>query len=317
MTQYEIYTFILCLIVFLLLTALLTTLLAYLVAAIIRLIRCGEEDEEILKEYQERSKKKVGFGEILNIVFSFVVCVALFIAFAFATYLNATKNDFVTDIPSFKIVKSASMSYINQKNTHLIENKVSNQLQTFDLVLTEKLPDEFELELYDIVVYKQRDDLIIHRIVGIEEPNEKHPDCRYFTLQGDAVQYKDSFPVLYSQMRGIYRDTRIPMIGSFFMFMQSPAGWLCILLIVFAIIATPLVEKKIEKEKLIRLQIMRYGAVLPPKARPLQIPSEPLLLSHTRLDLKAQKESPQIFLTLQQVKNAVPLHRQNKGDKKP
>ena len=170
------------------------------------------------------------------------------------------------------------------------------------------------MELYDIVVYQQRDDLVIHRIVGIEEPNEKHPDCRYFTLQGDAVQYPDSFPVVYSQMRGIYRDTRIPMIGSFFMFMQSPAGWLCILLIVFALAATPLVERKIAIEKERRLQVMRYGAVLPPKARPVRIPTVPLLLSHTRFDLRIQKQAPKISVSLQQIKNTIPLHKQNRGD---
>ena len=54
-------------------------------------------------------------------------------------------------------------------------------------------------------------------------------------------------------MRGIYRGERIPFVGSFILFMQSPAGWLCILLVVFALITTPILEKKIRKEENKRL----------------------------------------------------------------
>jgi hypothetical protein len=48
-------------------------------------------------------------------------------------------------------------------------------------------------------------------------------------------------------MRAIYKGERIPYIGSFFAFMQSPLGYLCILLVVFSMIATPIVEKKLKK----------------------------------------------------------------------
>ena len=107
--------------------------------------------------------------------------------------------------------------------------------------------------LYDIVVYQQDDLMVIHRIVGIEEPNESHPNDRYFLCQGDAVGTPDRFPVKYSQIKGIYRNEKVPFVGSFVLFMQSPAGWLCILLVVFALIATPIAEKKIwavEEERL-------------------------------------------------------------------
>ena len=110
------------------------------------------------------------------------------------------------------------------------------------------LPAEDKLELYDVVVYKQDDMYVIHRIVGIEEPNEQHPNERHFLLQGDAVDRPDTFPVLYSQMQGIYDGSRIPFIGSFVLFLQSPAGWLCVLLVIFSMVATPIVERKIKRE---------------------------------------------------------------------
>ena len=49
-------------------------------------------------------------------------------------------------------------------------------------------------------------------------------------------------------MQGIYEGSRIPFVGSFVLFLQSPAGWLCVLLVIFAMIATPVVEKKIKEE---------------------------------------------------------------------
>ena len=116
------------------------------------------------------------------------------------------------------------------------------------MIATHSLPKEEDLKLYDIVVYEVDDMLIVHRIVGIEEPNQEHPGNRYFLLQGDAVDSPDRFPVLYEQMRAIYTGERLPFVGSFVLFMQSPAGWLCMLLVVFAIFATPIIEKKIKIE---------------------------------------------------------------------
>ena len=50
-------------------------------------------------------------------------------------------------------------------------------------------------------------------------------------------------------MRGIYYGERIGSVGSFFVFMRSPAGFLCILLIAFACIATPIAERKLKQAK--------------------------------------------------------------------
>ena len=120
---------------------------------------------------------------------------------------------------------------------------------------------------------------VIHRIVGIEEPNEKHPNERQFLLQGDAVENPDRFPVLYSQMQGIYEGERMPYIGSFLLFLQSPAGWLCVLLVVFTIIITPIVEKLIENEKRKRLALLlakKAEEEEAEKARLMPKPEEPM-----------------------------------------
>ena len=55
------------------------------------------------------------------------------------------------------------------------------------------------------------------------------------------------------RIKGIYKNERIPFVGSFILFMQSPAGWLCIALVLVAVIATPILEKSIEKQTRERL----------------------------------------------------------------
>lgn len=185
-----------------------------------------------------------------------IACGFLFVIFGFSVYMQVFQDSVNTDIPLYRVVLSSSMAKKYEKNEYLFDNQLDDQFDRFDLILTHKLPDEFDLEVYDIVVYEVDDMLVVHRIVEIEEPNEKHPGERYFRLQGDNVHYADKFPVKYSQMKAIYKGERIRFIGSFFAFMQSPAGYMCILLVLFGIVAIPWMEKKIEKEELKRLRFL-------------------------------------------------------------
>lgn len=274
MTGFEIYVFILCLIVFSLLTAMFTYLLSHITKMELQFIRFGHRDETIKKEREKELNKNKNLSRALlwsNRIVSLIVCSLLIAVFVFAIYVRTTEDKAANGIPSIKIVKSESMAKKNSKNTYLFLNNLDDQFQMFDIVICRHIPAEEDLELYDVVVYKQDDMYIIHRIVGIEEPNEKHPNERHFLLQGDAVDRADSFPVLYSQMQGIYEGERIQYVGSFLLFLQSPAGWLCILLVVFGIVVTPIVEKLIEKEKKKRLALL-FPCEEKPKEEPVELP---------------------------------------------
>lgn len=250
MTQYEIYVFFLCLIVFVLLTALSAVCLGIVYNLSVKLIHSGAEDEKIKEEFaREKQKKDNKLLKILENMVTIVMCAVLMVAFVVSLYISFSKDAPTDNIPTYRVVNTGSMAEKNPKNTYLFKNNINDQIQTFDLIRTEKLPAESELEVYDIVVYQMDDILVVHRIVEIEEPNEAHPNERHFLLQGDAVESPDRFPVLYSQMKAIYTGDRIPFIGSFILFMQSPAGYLCILLVVIAIIATPLLNNGLLKAR--------------------------------------------------------------------
>lgn len=255
MANFEIYVFILCLIVFIMLTAMFSYLIAIIFKQDIRLIRAGLEDNAILKAYtQEKNKNKT--IKYVEMILSVFICAVLIIAFAFSVYVNIKENSFAKGVSSLKVVNSTSMASKNESNDYLFENGIDNQIGMYDLIVMHPIPTEQELKLYDVVAYEIDGTIILHRIVSIEESNEAHPNQRYFIFQGDALSNPDRYPVLYSQMLGIYKDEKIPMLGHFIMFMQSPAGWLCILLTVFAVVVTPFMEKKLKAEETKRLEII-------------------------------------------------------------
>ena len=254
MQDFYAYQFFLCFFVFVVLTAIFTWMVIYYIKVNCKLIRYGDFDEKIKTEYMKKQAKKESiFGKIMDKV-TLVLFTAIFVVlFVFGVGISATERSVVGDIPSLKVVQSGSMSYVNEYNKYVKADEVTDSIQMFDLITVHKLPNVEDLKVNDIVLYELDGLLLVHRIVGIELPNLEHPDEIHFLLQGDANEFPDKFPVKYEQMKGIYLGERIPFVGTFINFLQSPAGYLCMLLVVFAVFALPFMEKKIEKAMLKRL----------------------------------------------------------------
>ena len=256
MTSYEIYVFILCLIVFALLTTVFVSMLVIMVQQSLRLIDAGTEDQRIYEEYKKAEENKNAKTGWLSVVFTvFFACIIVAI-FTFTLVVQLNKDKPTKEIPVLRAVYSDSMSAKYEKNEYLYKNNLNDQFNRFDIVVTYQLPAEEDLKLYDIVVYEVDNVLLIHRIVGIEEPNARHPNERYFVLQGDLVENPDKFPVRYSQMKAIYRGERVPFIGSLVIFLQSPAGYVCLFLVIAEMISSPIIAKKIEEAEKVRLALM-------------------------------------------------------------
>ena len=257
MSRFDVYIFIVCLIVFIMLAGASTVLISIIFRQAIKLVRGGVEDDKIRTGYYTKTgKKKSCCCGKADCVLSVICCVFLFAFFAFSLYMNLNDKAVSDTVPTFKVVKSESMSKKHKDNKYLVENNLNDQFHMFDLISTYKLPKEEDLQLYDIVVYEVDDMILVHRIVKIEDPNNEHPTERWFLLQGDAVGNPDRFPVKYEQMKAIYRGEKVPFLGSFVAFMQSPAGWMCIMLVLVGMIATPIMDKTLEKEVRKRAQCM-------------------------------------------------------------
>ena len=257
MTGYDLYVFIVGLVTFFATVGLFLTMLLIIVAKEIKAITYGIEDDKIIKEFEKHSKKRTTVNIIIKVLLVVITTIAV-VFFVWACALRFQNPKVEGDAAVPRVVLSDSMSYKRETNEYLEENGLDDQFDTFDIIFMRELPDEFELELYDIVIYELRGDLIIHRIVGIEEPNEQHPDHRLFELRGDAVKNSDEFKVEYSQMKAIYSGEKIKYAGSFIYFMQSPLGYLCILLLIVGTVLSPILEFMVFVAKRRRLAELGY-----------------------------------------------------------
>lgn len=259
MKGYDLYVTIVCVFIFILLVATFSWLITLIGKQQVKIMRAGIEDENIkanvIKKLNKKRKRCV-YGTF-DVILSSVFCFFLSIVCGVAVIAGARGNDTVKGLPAFKVVASTSMCVKYERNQYLFNHDINNQLQMFDLIVLHELPPEEEIQLYDIIVYEHiNGSLFIHRVVRIEEPNEEHPNERYFLFQGDANSIADVYPVRYSQMKSIYRDQRIPNVGSFVFFMQSPAGILCILLIIAVLIVLPIIDNLYAKLELERVKYL-------------------------------------------------------------
>ena len=271
MEGFQLYVFFLCLIVFVSLTSLYAFMIFFIGMQKAQLITNGVEDEKIkekiIKRLNKKQKKTDKILGIISKIFSITLCACLCVLLCVVGVSSYRGDGKVKNIPAIKVIASTSMSKRFENNKYLFENNITNQLQMFDVVLLHKLPEEEALKLYDIIVYEHiSGSLLIHRIVGIEPPNEAHPDEYHFLLQGDAVHYPDTFPVRYSQMKSIYYGHRIPNIGSLVYFLQSPAGIICFILLVSSLILMPIADNYLLKKEYSRVLYLIKNKELEPEA---------------------------------------------------
>ena len=251
--SYQIYAFILSCITLAVFIVVFAFMLAYITRLSLIIVRGGLQDKELLKKYANTAKKKkCGAGEWLA---GILFCTLAVGGVIFSFVLQANESKAVGEVPALRVVYSNSMACKNEGNEYLFEKDLNGQFRKFDLILTRKLPTENELQLYDIVVYEIDGSLIVHRIVGIEEPNGYHEN-RLFFLQGDAVESRDKAPVSYAQMRAIYRGEKIPFLGSLVLFLQSTAGLVCVLALVLGSIAVAILKCKVEKAERKRIKAL-------------------------------------------------------------
>ncbi len=258
MTGFELYVFFLCLIVFIALTALFSFMICYIAKQKGILVTNGLEDakikERLNKQLNKKSTKAGRIMELIEKIASITLCACLAVLLIVTSISSCRGDTKVDSLPAIKVIASTSMAEKYEENKYLFNNNLDDQLQLFDVVLLHELPKEEDLELYDIVVYEHiTGALLIHRIIGIEEPNAEHPNERHFLLQGDAVHYPDTYPVRYSQMRSIYRGEKIPNVGSFVYFMQSPAGIICIILLLVTLVLMPIADNFILRKEYARV----------------------------------------------------------------
>ena len=145
------------------------------------------------EENEETPKKKIALPIALSIYLVF----SLFIFITKVSYsLSPTLGNQI-----HVSVNSTSMAAKNSANTYLKENKLNSQIAQYDVAVFDKY-DQQEIKLYDIILFKQDNKLIVHRIVEISE------DQKYYT-QGDNNKQRDDWTINDDQILGIYNHSLV------------------------------------------------------------------------------------------------------------
>lgn len=241
--KFDIFVMILCGFVMVTLVAFFSVLIANIIKLRVQIIEAGLLDDELKKEVSSKKKENKAVFIIFKLILPILFCIFIGIAFVFSLYVKTHENSCTTNLCVPKVVKSDSMAYRHEKNKYLEFNNLTNQFQRFDIIFLDPMPKQENLNIYDIVAYEINGVIVIHRIVGKQEKDGE----TLYLLRGDANLYNDYQYVKYSQMRGIYTGKRVAFVGSVVLFLQSPAGWMCIVMCAFVSIILPLVDRKILK----------------------------------------------------------------------
>lgn len=145
-----------------------------------------QEGEEI-----EIDSKKSKIAEVL-----------LFIYFGLSIFMLATNITYRTSPyingQYYVSVNSTSMAAPLSSNAYLKANDLTNQIKQYDIVCFDKLENQ-DINLYDIILFKKDNKLIVHRIIEISEDG--------YITKGDNNEKRDDWVVNRNEILGIYKKT--------------------------------------------------------------------------------------------------------------
>lgn len=198
---------------------------SWYISSYVRDIKKGNADIELLDEaiYENLSrvrKRKKIIKTINSIVFyGLLICIAPFFIFSIINKMQGNITNFKDK--GVLAVASGSMSQKNPANDYIIEHNLTNQFNTYDLIVVEAVTSDENLELYDVVTFVDSSGtLLIHRIIKIETDEN---GVVTYTTRGDSNNSSDA-PITIDNIRGKYTNTRVPYIGAIVLFFQSALG---------------------------------------------------------------------------------------------
>lgn len=126
-------------------------------------------------------------------------------------------------------------------------------IEVGDLIFIDKATPE-EVEVGDVISFMEGKTVVTHRVISIVE-RDGHVS---FKTKGDANNTEDDGVVRGEELVGIYK-TRIPKVGDFALFLQTPAGMLLfvglpLLLFIIYDVLRRQKQAKAENEKTAKLE---------------------------------------------------------------
>lgn len=210
-------------------------------------LRSGKKDieliDEVIYEQQTKIKRRRKVMKTIRTIVFYTIMVILVPLFIFSLVNRIQKKVTMMGNKTMMVVASGSMSVKNEANTYLVTNHLNNQFDTYDIIFLEKVDNPEDLHLYDIVAYRNDKDVpIIHRI------KEIRTDGSYIT-RGDSNNEDDVYHPTFDDVIGRYTGSKLKGIGIFVMFLQSYAGIITVVSLVYCLI---MIDRMTEKINLVQ-----------------------------------------------------------------
>ena len=222
-------------------------------------IKSGKRDIELLDEviYEQQThvkRKKEITGTIKSVIFfTFIGVITPLFVFSIINKLQG--NITMLGDRSLMIVASGSMSKVHESDYNF-NPSWTNQFNQYDIIVLEKVKSSSELKVGDVIAFKSNDGKnVIHRIRSISGTITSEGNFTFqYVTRGDANNTKDEYQPLYEDVLGRYVSKKIPLIGIFVIFFQSPAGIITVLSLLYCLLMIDGITKRIDKAQAMRIE---------------------------------------------------------------
>ena len=217
--------------------------------------RSGKKDIELIDEaiYDNLAhvKKRREIIKTIKSIGFYGLMIIIIPIFAFSLLNKFSGNVTMLGNQGILVVASGSMSEKNEANGYLIDNNLNNQFNTYDTIVIKKVRYESDLALYDVIAFVDSEGkTVIHRIIDIEFGTDGRI---HYETRGDSNNASDKFRPCIDDIQGKYTGKKIPVIGMFVLFMQSPIGIITVVGLLYCLFTTDRLTEKLYKEQQKRL----------------------------------------------------------------
>lgn len=244
MSVVEIITLFITIICLLSFCAVFTILFRHYYMSNIDSVSSGKEDIELIDnaidEEKEKHNKVKKAWKVVGKFFSYLVLIFVLGVFGLSLYSRIQNNSMPFGNSTMVVIASGSMS---ERNNDIIKShpELTNQFDTYDIIGIEKYGSSSDVNLYDVVAYKNKKNVtIVHRIIEIRKDSETGEDV--YLTQGDSNLASDNVGssqysgyLTYDKIIGRYDGRRIRGLGILVIFLQSPAGIVTVLSVVYCL----------------------------------------------------------------------------------
>jgi len=195
----------------------------------------------------KRKQNKQGKAKkIINIILD-VFCIFLFIFAAYHLVLKFTNNSIYLFGVRSDVVLSDSMSFVSEdKKVQKFLQGHDERLKKGDLVYSTKVKDDTELNVYDIVIFKNMDNgkETIHRIVDIRAGSDYLDGKERYVIRADTAKFTETDGAYTRDQIIAKYKSRIGGIGHVYRFFSSIFGLILEVGLIFIVILYQYLDDK-------------------------------------------------------------------------